>query len=68
MEDNQVAEIIYQISTEDVQNEANRIIGRELTDEEMHYAIKGIEAGISCVMDITMKTAIEEAVDKFASP
>jgi len=44
-------EIIFQITEEDVQNEAMDRIGRTLTDDEMYYAKKGICGGLG---DITL--------------
>jgi len=64
MEINKKSEVIYPITIEDLQNDALKRIGRELTDGELHIAKKCVESGISFIMDITLKTAIEEAVDK----
>jgi len=57
-------EVIYPITVGDLQNDAVRRIGRKLNDDELHIAKKGVEWGLSSVMDITLKSAIEEAVDK----
>lgn len=54
-------EVIYPITVEDLQNEAVNRIGRKLIDDELHTAKKCIEWGLSSVIDITMKAAIEEA-------
>ena len=43
--------IIFQITVEDLQHEAMERIGRELTDEEIYIAKKGIEWGLG---DITL--------------
>lgn len=56
--------IIYPITIEDLQNEAVNRIGRKLNDDELHTAIKCVECGLSSIADITLKSAIEEAVDK----
>ncbi len=64
METKQKAEVIYPITIGDLQNDAIKRIGRELTDDELHIAKKCVESGLSFVMDITLKAAIEEAVDK----
>lgn len=57
-------EVIYPITIGDLQNDAVERIGRELTDDELHIARKCVESGLSFIMDITLKAAIEEAVDK----
>lgn len=64
MNNEQNNEIIYPITVEDLQNEAISRIGRKLTDDELYTAKKCIEWGLSAVIDITMKAAIEEAVAK----
>ena len=64
METKQMAEVIYPITMGDLQNDAIKRIGRELTDDELHIAKKCVESGLSCIMDITLKAAIEEAVEK----
>ena len=43
--------IFFQITEEDVQDEAMDRIGRKLTDDEMYYARKGIMWGLG---DITL--------------
>lgn len=60
----QKLEVIYPITVGDLQNDAVKRIGRELTDEELRIAKKCVESGLSCVMDITLKAAIEEAVER----
>ncbi|MBU1017014.1 MAG: hypothetical protein ABIJ36_01125 [Patescibacteria group bacterium] len=62
MNNEQNKEIIYSITVEDLQDEAICRIGRKLTDDELYTAKKCIEWGLSSVIDITMKAAIEEAV------
>lgn len=57
-------EVIYPITIEDLQNDAVRRIGRKLNDDELHIAKKCVEWGLSTIADITLKSAIEEAVDK----
>ena len=64
METKQKTEVIYPITIGDLQDDAVRRIGRELTDDELYVAKKCVESGLSCIMDITLKAAIEEAMDK----
>ena len=56
--------VIYPITIGDLQNDALKRIGRKLNDNELYTAEKCVESGLSFVMDITLKSAIEEAVDK----
>jgi len=60
----QESEVIYPLTVDDLQEEATRRIGRKLTDDELYTAKKCVESGLSFVMDITLKAAIEEAIDK----
>jgi len=64
METQENIEVIYPITIEDLQNDAVRRIGRKLDDDELHTAKKCVEWGLSSIVDITLKSAIEEAVDK----
>ncbi|MBU3965102.1 hypothetical protein KKG29_04680 [Patescibacteria group bacterium] len=64
MNDEQNNEVIYPITIGDLQNDAVKRIGRKLTDDELYTAKKCVECGISFVMDIALKAAIEEAVEK----
>ncbi len=57
-------QVIYPITVEDLQDDAVRRIGRKLNDDELHTAKKCVEWGLSSIVDITLKSAIEEAVDK----
>lgn len=66
METEQKDEVIYPITVGDLQNDAIKRIGRELTDDELYIAKKCVESGLSFVMDITLKAAIEGAVEKIA--
>lgn len=64
MEIQENTKIIYPITVGDLQNEAIKRIGRKLNDDELDTAKKCIEWGLSSIVDITLKSAIEEAVDK----
>ncbi|MEK7117428.1 MAG: hypothetical protein AAB861_01500 [Patescibacteria group bacterium] len=64
MNNKQSNEVIYPITIDDLQNDAVRRIGRKLNDDELHIAKKCVEWGLSSVVDITLKSAIEEAIDK----
>lgn len=64
MEIQENTKIIYPITVGDLQNDAIKRIGRRLNDDELHTAKKCVEWGLSSVADITLKSAIEEAVDK----
>lgn len=64
MKTNQNTEVIYPITVGDLQNDAIKRIGRKLNDDELHTAKKCVEWGLSFIVDITLKAAIEEAVDK----
>ncbi|OGJ66220.1 hypothetical protein A3A67_03610 [Candidatus Peribacteria bacterium RIFCSPLOWO2_01_FULL_51_18] len=64
METQENMKVIYPITIGDLQNDAIKRIGRKLNDNELYTAEKCVESGLSFVMDITLKSAIEEAVDK----
>jgi hypothetical protein len=55
-------EKIFSISVEWVQQEAEKLIKRRLTDDELYSVKKGIEWGLLTDIDIVFKTAIEEAI------
>lgn len=62
MNSNQNNKIIFSVTTCDLQNEAVNLIGRELNEDELYTAKKGIEAGLSFNIDTVLKTAVHEAV------
>ena len=64
METKENTKVIYPITVGDLQDDAVKRIGRKLNDGELHTAKKCVEWGISSIIDITLKSAIEEAVDK----
>lgn len=64
MDNKQKAEVIYPITIGDLQNDAIKRIGRKLNDDELYTAKKCVEWGLSSIVDITLKAAVEEAVDK----
>ena len=54
--------ILFVVTEDDIQEVAKRLIGRELTEEELRSASKGVEEGLSHGLDIVLKTAVEDAV------
>lgn len=54
-------ENIFEMSVESVQREAESMIGRGLTDEQLYRVRKGIEAGLNFDIDTVYRTAIEDA-------
>lgn len=59
----EIDKLVFGITEEDVQEYAKEFIGRELTEDEMHFARKGIEAGLGYDIDVVYNTAIQDAVD-----
>ena len=56
-------ENIFAISVEWVQLEAERLVKRRLTDDELHSVKKGLEWGLLTDIDNIFKTVIEEATE-----
>ena len=56
--------VIFSINENDVQNEAKKIIGRKLTEDEMQVAKKGLESGRVSGLDIIYKTILWEMIKK----
>jgi len=55
--------IIFQITEDDVQDEAIARIGRKLTEDEMFYAIKGIHGGLGNItLILTYDTIFNEMI------
>ena len=62
METLQSNEIVFAITKEDLQYEAKEKIGRELTDEEIHIAKKGLEFGLLTDIDTVYNTIFFEMI------
>ena len=56
-------EIVFDITVEDLQNEANKKIGRELTDDEINVAQKGLEFGLLTDIDTVYNTIFGEMIE-----
>ena len=55
--------IIFIITKEDLQNEAIKRIGRQLSDEETDIAKEAFECGLqTCTIDIIYNTIFEEMI------
>lgn len=64
MEIAQSNEIIFTITKEDLQFEAKEKIGRELTDDEIRIAIKGLEWGLLTGIDTVYQTIFTEMIEQ----
>ncbi len=58
-------EIIFSITLEDIQIEANEIIGRALNEDELLIAKKGLESGLLTGIDTVYNTIFTEMITKF---
>jgi len=56
--------ILFSITTEDIQNEAKEKIGRELTLEELLIAKKGLESGLLTDIQSVYNTILNEMITK----
>ncbi len=54
---------VFSVTVGDIQQESMRLIGRELTDEELDTASDGIDWGLSTGIFIVFKTAINYALN-----
>lgn len=63
MEIGQSNEIIFAITREDLQVEAKEKIGRELTDEEIRVAKKGLEWGLLTDIETVYQTIFKEIIN-----
>lgn len=54
--------ILFSVTEEELQQEAERLIGRKLTEDELRIAGKCVGCGLSSCVFITFKVAIDEAV------
>ncbi len=57
-------ENLFEISIEWVQEEAIRIVGRQLSESELSSVKKGLEWGLLTEIDTVFRTAIENAVER----
>lgn len=55
-------EIVFAITVEDLQNEANEKIGRKLNDDEIAVAKKGLEFGLLTDIDSVYNTILFEMI------
>ena len=56
--------IIFSITESDIQDEAKRLIGRRLTNDDIQVAKKGLEHGILTGIDVIYRTILLEMIKK----
>ena len=54
--------LVFAITLEDLQRESKEKTGRELTEEEIYIAKKGLEAGLSMGIDVIYNTIFTEMI------
>lgn len=65
MDENQNGDkIIFSVSEDDLQQEAIRLVGRKLNEDELYIAVKGIDWGLSFDIETVFRAAIDEAIQK----
>ncbi len=62
MENIQTAENVFAISIDDLQFEAMEKLGRELNEEEIQIAKKGLEYGLLTNIQVTYNTIFTEMI------
>ncbi|MFH1097936.1 MAG: hypothetical protein V1749_10630 [Candidatus Desantisbacteria bacterium] len=58
------SDLLFYISKEDLQGYAVEKIGRELNEEELHIAKKGLESGINTDIDTIYNTILFEMIEE----
>ncbi len=61
--DNDNEKVVFSITVGDIQYESMRLIGRQLSDEELETASDQVDWGLSTGIFIVFKAAIDEAVE-----
>ncbi len=64
METFKTEDLIFAITLEDLQYEAMEKIGRNLTNEEIHIAKKGLENGLLFDIDTVYNTIFSEMIEQ----
>lgn len=57
-------DLLFYITKETMQSEAQEKIGRTLTDEELHVTRKGLESGLMTDIDTVFNTILFEEIQK----